>query len=200
MYQTCTKCLKELPLAHFRIRRDRKKTHRSSCKSCDEFQRITASRTKEGVVRSIYARQKKAKERGIAPPDYSYDDLASWVFSQPTFTKLFNEWVESGYLREMKPSVDRLDDYQGYTLTNIQLLTFRANHLKGSDHVKTGKNRKALVPILQFDLEGNFLKEYFSIAEANRVLGKPQHSSCIVAAAKGKQKTAFGFIWKYVHD
>lgn len=50
-------------------------------------------------------------------------------------------------------------------------------------------------PILQFDLEGNYIKRYESIVAAARELGK--HPSNIHAVVKGKKDTAFGYIWKY---
>lgn len=50
-------------------------------------------------------------------------------------------------------------------------------------------------PILQFDLEENFLEEFFSINEAARILNF--RNDGISACLRGKQKTAYGFIWKY---
>lgn len=49
--------------------------------------------------------------------------------------------------------------------------------------------------VQQFDLNGNFIKEYFNTQEAERILGKNKHN--IQNAARGSQKTAYGFIWKY---
>lgn len=49
--------------------------------------------------------------------------------------------------------------------------------------------------ILQYDLEGNFIKEWPSIAEIKRQLGL--HPGHIPDVCKGKRNQAFGFIWKY---
>lgn len=56
-------------------------------------------------------------------------------------------------------------------------------------------NRKA---VLQFDLEGKFIKEYPSISEASRELGIKEGnlSTCL----KGKIKSCGGFQWKYKDD
>ena len=54
---------------------------------------------------------------------------------------------------------------------------------------KTYRNK----PILQFDLNGNFIKEWESIKKAKDWLGKGDIHSCCI----GKQKTAGGFVWKY---
>jgi group I intron endonuclease len=50
-------------------------------------------------------------------------------------------------------------------------------------------------PILQYDLEGNFIKEWPSSVYINKELNFPQPN--ISAACLGKQKTAYGFTWKY---
>jgi hypothetical protein len=52
-------------------------------------------------------------------------------------------------------------------------------------------DRKRDKPIFQFDLEGKFIKEWPSIAEAKRQVGGD-----IKSVIAGRQKTAAGFIWK----
>lgn len=47
-------------------------------------------------------------------------------------------------------------------------------------------------PILQYDLEGNFIKEYKSISEAKRICG-----GINIGAALQQGHTAGGFKWKY---
>jgi len=50
-------------------------------------------------------------------------------------------------------------------------------------------------PISQFDLEGNHIKNFNSINEAARCLNI--RNDGISACLRKKQKTAYGFIWKY---
>ena len=50
-------------------------------------------------------------------------------------------------------------------------------------------------PVLQFTLEGEFIKTYPSTMEVERQTGI--NNSSISACCNGKQKTAGGFIWKY---
>lgn len=52
-------------------------------------------------------------------------------------------------------------------------------------------------PILQYDLQDNFIKEWPSISEAYLSLNKKITNGCINLACKGKIKTAFGYKWKY---
>ena len=50
-------------------------------------------------------------------------------------------------------------------------------------------------PILQYDSQDNLINEYQSAQEAGRYLNKSGNS--IADCAAGKQKTAYGFKWKY---
>lgn len=51
------------------------------------------------------------------------------------------------------------------------------------------------IPILQFDLNGNFIKEYPSANVAEREINGKRGDN-IRACIRGKQKTAYGFVWK----
>ena len=50
-------------------------------------------------------------------------------------------------------------------------------------------------PVLQYDLEGNFIKEWESTMEIDRQLGFA-HTN-ISKCCKGKYKQAYGYIWRY---
>ena len=50
-------------------------------------------------------------------------------------------------------------------------------------------------PILQYDSQGNLINEYQSAQDAGRYLGKSGNS--IADCASGRQKTAYGYKWKY---
>jgi hypothetical protein len=60
---------------------------------------------------------------------------------------------------------------------------------------KMGDNQK--LPILQYDLQGNFVKEWNGVVDATKEVGK--HSTNIIRCCQGKFKQAYGFIWKYKH-
>ena len=49
--------------------------------------------------------------------------------------------------------------------------------------------------ILQYDLQNNLLNEFQSAQEAGRCIGKSGNQ--IADCASGRQKTAYGFAWKY---
>ena len=61
---------------------------------------------------------------------------------------------------------------------------------------KMGKpNKNCWKPILQYDLDGNLIKEWPSVASANKSFGTS--NSHIGNCANGRRKTAYGYVWKY---
>ena len=70
------------------------------------------------------------KNRGHKPPEYSFEQFYNWLINQQKFEKLYNDWIASGCENNLKPSVDRPNDYKGYSLNNIQLMTWRENKEK----------------------------------------------------------------------
>lgn len=94
---------------------------------------------------------------------------------------------DKAYLMK-KPSIDRKDSNKNYTFENCQFLELSINSAK--------RNIEGMIKsILQYDLEGNFIKKYDSITNACKKLGIDK--SCISKCAKNKRKSAGGYIWKY---
>jgi hypothetical protein len=58
---------------------------------------------------------------------------------------------------------------------------------------KVHKNNQK--PILQYDLKGNFIREWESMTLATKYLGKK--GSGIANCARGEAKSAYGYLWKY---
>lgn len=58
-----------------------------------------------------------------------------------------------------------------------------------------------LTPVLQYDLNNNFIKEYKNNSDVTNIflksINKTSSSASIHACCNNKQKTAFGYIWKY---
>lgn len=81
-------------------------------------------------------------------------------------------------------------------IDNLEHSTYTQNIQHAYD--KGLKQRK---PVLQFDLDGNFIKEYKSATEAAKQLDKPINSG-IGFACKDKSftKQSAGFLWRYKDD
>ena len=63
-------------------------------------------------------------------------------------------------------------------------------------HFEPNKAQKERIEIEQYNKDGVLLNTFSSIADANRFLGKQQYDGSISKVINGKQKTAFGFVWK----
>jgi hypothetical protein len=61
------------------------------------------------------------------------DKESFYLFSKndDAFMSLFKDWEDSGYQRRLTPSIDRIDSAAGYTLGNMQWITFAENSIKG---------------------------------------------------------------------
>jgi group I intron endonuclease len=80
-----------------------------------------------------------------------------------------------------------------------------SNKLKGREvtwgHKLGGRNTPRTVlrkPLIQMDKDGEIIKEWESVMEAEKVYGKDKYQDNIGACCRGVQKTAYGFIWKYL--
>lgn len=89
---------------------------------------------------------------------------------------------DKAYLME-RPSIDRKDNDADYTFENCRYIELKHNTLRAT--------RKS---IFQYDLEGNFIREWKSITKASEELkiNKGNIGSCL----KGRYKSAGGFKWK----
>ena len=109
-----------------------------------------------------------------------------------------NYFYKKDYLKDEYKYIYQLFGYseQPIFLNKIKY-DFRKNNMK----IKSKKQKKEIkqnnknLPIIQYDLNMNLIKEYPSIAIASKETGinKCNISACI----KNRQKTAGGFIWKY---
>ena len=154
--------------------------------------------TKKGLISVIYSAQiTHSKRRNHNLPTYTKLELTEWIYSQIHFNRLFNIWVNSGYKTELKPSIDRIDDYKGYSLDNIALTIWKKNKEKGHFDIKNGINTKTSRSVLQYDKEQNLVKEWHSMMEAER---SGYDSGHIAKCCKNQRKTHGGYIWKYKEE
>jgi len=91
---------------------------------------------------------------------------------------------------------------QKYLIEN-KLYIKNKNRPKISDEIrkKLSDSHKGILgkSVLQYDKNGNFIKEFSSISDACNFLGKPNRHGDIVACCQNKpsRHTAFGYKWKY---
>jgi hypothetical protein len=106
--------------------------------------------------------------------------------------------------RDYKAIVDKIDwkslQEKRIANTNYELRTANTDYKarNSNPNYKASKeklSKKLSKPIDQFDLQGNFIKTWSSAIQAEKELNYSPGG--ISACCRGKQKKAFGFIWKF---
>ena len=83
------------------------------------------------------------------------------------------------------PQVDHIDNDKTHNyVNNLQWITNRDNSRKSNNK-----------PILQYDLDGNFVREWECAYDVGKVAVK-NINHCL----KGRTKSAYGYIWKYKEE
>jgi len=104
------------------------------CKKC----KLDIRRTVVSLITDIYSKQKlHSKTRGHPPPKYTFKEFKKWILSIKNFKVLYKNWVKSGYEKNFRPSVDRLDSTKGYSFDNIRLVTWKENN--NANHINNVK-------------------------------------------------------------
>lgn len=154
-------------------------------------------RSVKGLLYTIYNSQvQSTKRRDVTPPTYTKEELLEWAILQNNFKELYDNWVNSDYNSNLKPSIDRLNDYEGYNLNNLQMLTWEDHKNKSYEDIKNRHNRKTCKPVIKIDAKtGKTIKEYDSIKQASDVNNITDIN--ISRVCRGIRKTAGGFKWAY---
>ena len=81
--------------------------------------------------RTVYQSQKtNSRHRGHDEPTYTRQELQDWIIAQPHFETLYQDYIASDYNKWKCPSVDRIDNTKGYSMDNIELMTWKQNSEK----------------------------------------------------------------------
>jgi len=208
MTKQCGCCKKDLYIGYFHKCSGGILGLQSECKEC----RKRYHRTTTGLAKAMLRYQRSAaKAKSYAPPTYTADELHVWLIAQPTFNKLFQAWEASDYLKDIRPSVDRINDRISYRLDNIQLSTSKQNIQRYNKDTFDGTNTKHNHAVDMLDLGGNFIQRFHSVAAAARHLGVKSriniHDVCDQklrsmkrpdGTYRGYLRTqAYGYRWRY---
>lgn len=97
------------------------------------------------------------------------------------------------------PCVNHKDENkQNNNVSNLEWCSAQYNNTYGTRIERVAEkntNGKYSKPVLQYTLNGQFVREWLSAKQAEREGGFHQANICM--CCKGKQKTHKGYIWKY---
>ena len=122
---------------------------------------------------------------------YKLKNIPEGIIEKLYYTKTIQEIAD-----ELKLSFATIKKYlvykQLYIKNKNRSITTEETKIKFKNRkIRNGKS------ILQFDKQMNYIKEYTNITEACNLIRKSNRQSDITLVCQGKQKTAFGYIWKY---
>lgn len=198
MLKKCKKCEVEKDESNFSKAGSTKDGYSSSCKPCVVLRNQLYWRTLKGRVSQIYANQiMSSKQRKHVAPAYTRDELGKWVYAHG-FEVAHSTWKDSGYLKDLVPSIDRLDSTKPYTLQNIRLVTWADNNEKAYTDRKTCVHITAQNKgVNKLTLQGDFISSYGSISAAARENNITRININDVCRGKKSCLTAGGYKWEY---
>lgn len=130
-------------------------------------------------------------EGGEGMKGYQYDDNQKYNISKAkTGQKYPKEHGEK--IRQSKLGKKRDQN----TINKIIQTKASKHNIQPNLDLKGQYKSNSQKSVFQYDLQDNLLNEYQSAQDAGRCLGKSGNS--IADCAAGRQKTAYGYIWKYL--
>lgn len=198
MFKTCFKCNTEKPLNEFYKHKQMADGHLNKCKECTKKDvsenEAEYDKAEKGVIRVIYKTQKRNNRlRGHGDLPYTKDQLKGWLYENG-FKEFYSNWVDSGFKKDVKPSVDRVDDFKGYSFDNIKLSTWEQNRRHQAEDIMSGKGTggKRCKQVEGVHPESDVIKKYISLSSARRSEGY-----CIWKNIKTGKPCRNGYYWKY---
>lgn len=193
----CNQCRLEKKLSDFRSCQKGKGCKlnlRSSCRPCETIKKVEYRRSQNGTISKILQTQRStSKKRGNQPPEYTRKEITKWIYENG-FYAVWCQWNWSNFARDYVPSIDRLNDYEGYKFGNIRLVTWIVNNTKNHRQSYEGLSKKN-IKIKQLTKENVFIKTHLSASVASRQLNISR--SNITACCRGSKPSAGGFRWVY---
>jgi len=176
----CTKCNKVKPLSEFGINNDYIDKLQYWCKKCINLSMITYNKAFPWKKIFTAIKQRCNNPKNPAYKDYGKRGIKCLITEQEIKELWFRDKAA-----EMKcATIDRINNDGNYTFDNCQFI----------EKIENTKKAK-IKSIIQYDLQGNFIKEWESTTTASRELNICRNS--IWSVLKKLTFTAGNFKWGY---
>lgn len=159
-------------------------------KSATKEASLARYRSKNGVLSHLYYEQsRRSKRMQWPPPNYNRHYILTRFLDDPLFDNLYASWVESGFQKMLRPSLDRIDASKPYMQTNIQMMTLGDNLRKAAlyEHART--------EVAMCELDGREIKRFNSMTEAAKAIGG--QVSEISVCCRNQNRAHKGYRWQY---
>ena len=111
------------------------------------------------------------------------------------FIPIPQELLDQGYTYETL-EINHIDENSlNYNINNLEWCTHEYNQTYGTKNIRSGKSSS--ITVTQFDLEGNFIKNWDCIQDITREYGFQDTPIIKCCAGGDKNRTAYGFLWRY---
>jgi hypothetical protein len=181
-YKKCTICKIKKALNQFHNDKYKSFGKRNYCKICDNIKAKNYRKTHK--LKTILG-WINTRCYNINRSDYKYYG-GKGIKNLLSLDDLKVLWARDNADLIKRPSIDRLNSNKDYCFDNCRFIEFNKNTQE--------RNKRFSKTILQFTLDGNFIREWDSVSMASKRL--KINISGISNAINFKNKTAGGYLWK----
>lgn len=113
----------------------------------NEYMRAYSHTVKGFIVRTysnmrgrVIGQNTRAPHIYVGKPILGRDEFYAWAMQNSDFLQLFKTWEDSGFVRKLTPSINRVNGLGGYTVGNMEWLTLAENCLLGAHSPRIKKD------------------------------------------------------------
>lgn len=191
----CTRCKLFKKLKEFSKNKSRKDGLRNWCKDCRKSFR-EENKEKISEQKKIYHRKYpwkrilcSIKQRCNNLKCKSYKDYGErGIKCLITEIEIKQLWFRDKAYLMKKPSIDRINNNGNYCLENCRFIEFSENSTERNIRISSKV-------VYQYDLNGNFIKDWKSVTSASKQLKISKEAISI--CARKITKSSGGFVWIY---
>lgn len=124
----------------------REKTGNAATKKYERTKKGKLMRTYRNMQSRVCGVQKQFSHLYEGKEILTREEFYEWSLSDPSFNRVYEAWVLSGYEKKLAPSIDRIDSRKGYTISNMEWVTHSENS-KRSSSIKRRTNTSGVIGV-----------------------------------------------------